>query len=401
MQLSNKDPTKWLTNQHFEKALIYQTKDRELKVTDVHLALHGDASQQYASTIYRACVSYQSRQKAETVNLVVKLVASKVNSITDESSFETELSVYRDVLSKMESILGDTKFGPELIFTANEPVPHMLLEDLTHRQFVFGKTLLNLDSSTVVVKKLAQFHAVSYSMTSASTNKLSDKLSNGLFKAKPSDGVKFMLENFGVFTEQLSAWEGYSNYAERFKQLQPTFLERGMKIYTAADGFSFQVLNHGDFHYNNMAFKQKAADQNGLADVLFFDYQLSCWTTPAVDLLYFFYLVCDRETREGHRQQLVQIYHQEFTETLSRTGFVGKTPSLLHLNCDLVRAGFLEVVIAVCFLPFLFADYDQAINVYGNESDAQAYRRKLYNREEYRTLLEPLLPRFLHQGFLG
>lgn len=117
MHLANKDPTTWLTGQLFQKALTQYTTDRGLEVEDVHLAVHGNAAQQYASTIYRACVSYRSRGKTESIKLIVKLVASKVNSLADELTFDTELKVYRDYLSKMETMLGDDakafKFGPK------------------------------------------------------------------------------------------------------------------------------------------------------------------------------------------------------------------------------------------------------------------------------------------------
>lgn len=63
-----------------------------------------------------------------------------------------------------------------------------------------------------------------------------------------------MLENFTLFAEVLSQWDGYEKYAERLKSIQPTFMERGAAIYRGR-GFGFHVLNHGDFHYNNMLFK--------------------------------------------------------------------------------------------------------------------------------------------------
>ncbi|XP_058119629.1 uncharacterized protein LOC131284812 [Anopheles ziemanni] len=397
MPATNKDPTSWLTHQLFQKALVQHTADRALVVEDVHLALHGNAAQQYASIIYRATVSYRSRGKTESIKLIVKLMASKVNSIADELSYDTELAVYRDCVAKMEATPSDTdakKFSPKLIYAASEPQPYIILEDLTSRHYGHKNNLLGTEDAKLVLIKLAQFHATSYSFVNNRP-----AINNGLFKQKPSEGVKFMLENFSIFTEELEKWDGYGKYAERLRNIQPTFIERGVGIYDGAkNGCAISVINHGDFHYNNMLFKLD--NDHRVADVIFYDYQLSCWTTPAVDLLYFLYLVCDRETRETKRAELVQLYHQSFTDTLSRVGFMGTAPTLLDINCDLLRAGFLELAIAVCFIPFLFADYNQAINVYSNEEDAKAYRRKLYNQEQFKDIIKPLLSRFLHQGFL-
>uniref|UniRef100_A0A1Y9H2X0 CHK domain-containing protein n=1 Tax=Anopheles dirus TaxID=7168 RepID=A0A1Y9H2X0_9DIPT len=400
-QQANKDPVHWLTSQLFQKALVSHTADRSLEVEDVHLAVHENGAQQYSSTIYRASVSYRSRGKADTIKLIVKLTTSKVNSVADERSFDTELKVYRDYLAKMNAIVGESstsRLAPRLIYTATDPVPFLILEDLTTAELVHCSKLLGLDDATVVLVKLAQFHAASYSLSSSTTLNAPDAVNNGLFVQKPSDGVKFLLENFTIFTEELSRWDGCTKYAERFKNILPTFLERGATIY-GARGFSFNVLNHGDLHYNNMLFKIDT-DEHRVRDVVFYDFQLSCWTTPAVDLLYFLYLVCDRETRETQRHQLIQLYHQEFTRTLGIAGYMGKAPTLHDISCDLLRAGFLEVTIAICFTPFLYADHSQAMAVYGNEEDARNYRRGLYNHPEYQAIIMQLLPFFLHKGFL-
>lgn len=119
-----------------------------------------------------------------------------------------------------------------------------------------------------------------------------------------------------------------------------------------------------------------------------------------MDLLYFLYFICNRKTRDSQRHALIQLYHQEFTRTLDTVGYMGKVPTLLDINCDLQRAGFLEVVLAICFVPFLFADYNQTLNVYGNEEEARAYRRALYNGSQFKEVILPLLPYFLYKGYL-
>uniref|UniRef100_A0A182K460 CHK domain-containing protein n=1 Tax=Anopheles christyi TaxID=43041 RepID=A0A182K460_9DIPT len=401
MHLANKDPTTWLTGQLFQRALAQYTTDRSLEVEDVHLAVHGNVAQQYASTIYRACISYRSRGKTESIKLIVKLVASKVNSLTDEQTFDTERKVYRDYLTKMDTLLDGggmaSKFGPRLIYSANDPVPHLILEDLSSQQFVHNCKLLDVDDAKIVLLKLAQFHASSYSLTNTSAANSLDALNNGLFKQKPSEGVQFMMENFAIFTEVLSQWDGYAQYAERLKCIKPTFVDRGAAIYSGR-GFGLHVLNHGDFHYNNMLFKLDP--ERRVKDTVFYDFQLSCWTTPAVDLLYFLYFVCNRATRDSQRHALIQHYHQEFVRTLNAVGFMGKVPTLLDINCDLQRAGFLEVVLAICFIPFLFADHNGTLDVYGSEDTARAYRRRLYDEPQYKEIILPLLPYFLYKGFL-
>lgn len=55
-----------------------------------------------------------------------------------------------------------------LIYSADDPVPHLILEDLASQQFVHSCKLLDVDDAKIVLIKLAQFHATSYSLTNTS-----------------------------------------------------------------------------------------------------------------------------------------------------------------------------------------------------------------------------------------
>ncbi|XP_058817297.1 uncharacterized protein LOC131680600 [Topomyia yanbarensis] len=403
--LAKKDPTRWLDTAFFEKVLRQGINDKNLTVEDLLLCVHANVGEHYASTIYRANVQYRSQGKIEPIALIVKLVTSKVNKFADNSSFENEVHQYRNVINPMQDLLKQAgaenyELCPKLMFASAEPQPVIVLEDVTPRKFETYKHLLNLENSKVIAAKLAKFHAASYCLNKDVTNKNLDNHSDGLFKEKPSEGVKFMEENFEIFADELSKWNGFEKYSEKLFNLKPNFIKRGVEIFNQHNGnTSFKVLNHGDFHYNNMLVRL-FADTTSVLDALFIDFQLSFWGSPAVDLFYLLYLVCDKETRENHKQELIYYYHQRFTETLRNVGHMGTPPTLFEINSDLLKFGFLEVIIAACFMPFLFADYSAASSAIGCSQDAKAYRRQLYNNPQYRELIEPLLPYFLHKGFL-
>ncbi|XP_058447894.1 uncharacterized protein LOC131428187 [Malaya genurostris] len=400
-----KDPTRWLDNAFFEKALRHGLNDKDLTVGDLLISVHANAGEHYTSTIYRANVRYRSKGKTEPIALIIKLVSSKVNKLTDESSFENELHHYKNVIKPMQDLLKQAgvehfELGPKLMYASTEPQPVIVLEDVTPRKFEVYKHLLNLDNSKTVAAKLAKFHAASYCLIKDVTNKNLNNQSGGLFRDKPSEGVNFLEENFEIFTEEISKWNGFEKYSEKLNNLLPNFTKRAVEIYSQyGRTTNHKVLNHGDFHYNNILF-QFCTDTTSVVDVLFIDFQLSFWGTPAIDLFYLLYLVCDKETRENHKQELIYYYYQQFTETLRNIGNMSTAPSLFDINSDLLKCGFLEVIIAICFVPFLHADYSSASNVSGSVQDAKAYRRQLYNDPRYRETIEPLLPYFLHKGFL-
>lgn len=65
----------------------------------------------------------------------------------------------------------------------------------------------------------------------------------------------------------MKTWDGYEMIAQKMEIMVEKFEELGSKVYETGKGSSFNVLNHGDFHFNNMLFKK---DNDGkIADVLF------------------------------------------------------------------------------------------------------------------------------------
>lgn len=52
-------------------------------------------------------------------------------------------------------------------------------------------------------------------------------------------------------------------------------------------------------------------------------------------------MIADRTTREQHRGKLLQTYHKEFVGTLEREGFLGKAPTLLDFQVELLKNGVL------------------------------------------------------------
>lgn len=109
--VSKKDPTAWLDNAFFEKVLRQALSDKAITVEDFFISLNNDSSTQYASTIYRATVSYWIKGKVDHIALVIKLISSKVNQLADANSFQNELNLYRNYISRMEDLLAQAGYS--------------------------------------------------------------------------------------------------------------------------------------------------------------------------------------------------------------------------------------------------------------------------------------------------
>lgn len=77
-----------------------------------------------------------------------------------------------------------------------------------------------------------------------------------------------MKNNMQLFVNEVKTWSGFEMIIEKMESLVEKFEVRGEKVYQEnASGDGYNVLNHGDFHFNNMLFKKDS--EGKLSDVLF------------------------------------------------------------------------------------------------------------------------------------
>lgn len=66
-------------------------------------------------------------------------------------------------------------------------------------------------------------------------------------------------KSLAIFAEVLKEWEGCEKYAERFEVFKTEYLSRVLKTYAINKSeFGYNVLNHADFHINNLLFKKNS-----------------------------------------------------------------------------------------------------------------------------------------------
>ncbi|KAL7047622.1 hypothetical protein ACKWTF_003058 [Chironomus riparius] len=394
----------WINESFFEKVLRTSNGDKNLNISEFNVAPSNNSQEHYASTIFKATVKYANKFNCEEVTkLLIKLVVPKAIAFSDENSFDTELNMYLSTLPDLQRLLNqngeNVQFAPKLLYSSKDPVPLLVLEDVTMNGYDNTTGPLDLFGIKCVTSKLAKFHAASIYIDR--DGKEVSYYKNGLFNLKSRDGLNFMKNNMYLFVDELKSWRGYDECTDKMKNIAKKFEELGEKVYQAnpsADGFN--VLNHGDFCYNNMLFKKD--DDGKVCDVLFVDYQMTKWGSPCIDLYYLLHLVASREVSENHRDEIISYYYEELVKSLKDIGYMTKPPNMLDLNVELLKNGFLEVLIAVCFMPFMFMDpkiHDTEL-AFENGIEGLLLRQDLYRNPEFKTFIKKLLPKFLHKGLL-
>lgn len=114
-------------------------------------------------------------------------------------------------------------------------------------------------------------------------------------------------------------------------------------------------------------------------------------------------MVASQEARENNRDDIIFHYYKEFVSSLKSIGFMSKPPGMLDLNVELLRNGFLEVMIAVCFLPFFYLDVhtqDPEI-AYENGVEGLNLRKSLYKDPKYKQMVTKVMSDYLYKGLLN
>lgn len=108
-------------------------------------------------------------------------------------------------------------------------------------------------------------------------------------------------------------------------------------------------------------------------------------------------LVIDNRTKTDYRNKILYEYHKHFAMLLAKMRFSGKVPSLVDLQMELLRNGFLEVFHIAVFEKYkyvkltetTFDNYEE-----GNPDDP------CYSNEEYCGIVRSELYSLLNKGFL-
>uniref|UniRef100_A0A1B0CKG0 CHK kinase-like domain-containing protein n=2 Tax=Lutzomyia longipalpis TaxID=7200 RepID=A0A1B0CKG0_LUTLO len=403
---------KWLNRDFFETALRQYEKDENLKVTDVEVKRILDTSEPTTSAIFSASVSYSlfNSTNENSTKLIVKTPASILEDNSDavpaepsiDPLFETEIEMYTKTLPAIGKYLlcslDERVFFPNLIYHSKSPNYVLVFDDITDKGFAKVTNQLNFENSKLIFSKLAKLHACSMFLEQK-TNEVSD-YKQGLFRVRP-DGVEHMLNSISKLIDEIATWPNHENYVEKFKNIHENFHRKIRRLYsvnTPTDGYN--VLNHGDFHFRNMMFK---TDKQGTAyDFMLVDYQVCIWGSPALDVIYALYMVASKDTLEKHREDLLTHYYDEFVAAHRTLGVKEKPPSRLDFNTELIRHGILEMIIAVCFMPYVHVDFSKVSidDLMANGEASKDVRREIYGHPDYKKAIQELLPKYLEKGFL-
>lgn len=98
-------------------------------------------------------------------------------------------------------------------------------------------------------------------------------------------------------------------------------------------------------------------------------------------------------------------YHGEFVRTLKSFGFIGKLPSLLDLNVEILKHSAFVMMLKIVFLPFMFVDWsemkaDDLMGIEENRDASYKLKVKILQNPLCQRLLKEALKEWTAKGYL-
>lgn len=125
----------------------------------------------------------------------------------------------------------------------------------------------------------------------------------------------------------ISTWPDFDHYTEKLRRLRRNLIEKGCQMFDPNPNH-FNSLNHGDFWLNNIMIKHKTDDvESNFENIIFIDFQDSCWSSATIDLHY----ILNTSLCETHRpntfKALLECYREELSMTLTRLSYRKHIPT--------------------------------------------------------------------------
>lgn len=206
-----------------------------------------------------------------------------------------------------------------------------------------------------------------------------------------------------AFHEAVESYgEEYSVYADKIKRWSLKEFMAGFLKVAEPMRCGLQILTHGDVWVNNFMIKYDS--ENNPIDVLLIDFQMSFWSSPAVELIYFFISSLRDDIKVERFDDLVEFYHSELFNSLKTLNYKKHIPTFAELQDDMVDKGF-SIATSLIFVLFVCKlDSEEVVSMdklFKGGEEADNILKIIYNNEYFAKACKTWLPFLNQRGFLN
>ncbi|KAL9888380.1 uncharacterized protein ACN427_008109 [Glossina fuscipes fuscipes] len=405
-------PSNWVTHAYMEKILKEYLESPQIRLLQMDMkpaTLNGENYASVMSRIYVKYVTSSDDTKPEERFLILKSLFGNDHDVaemfTEYKTCEIEMAMYERILPKLSAFLGTTKFYAR---TLKVDYDHsaILFEDLSASGgYVLADRLKGLDEKHVfmILKNLAKFHAAAAVLNKTTDGSL-EKFDYGMFNKHTDKNAALFEHMFEVCAKYSGSCSQLGKYyEEKLKKLIPYIIEKGRDAYESKP-HHFSTLCHGDLWVNNMLVLYNREDKTP-EDLVFIDFQLCRWSSPAIDLHYFFNTSLEPKLHldPNALDRFVQFYHSNLEEMLRKLNYRDHIPNLREFVLQLEETRFAAVAAALAVQPVVTTEPAEGADLHCFVDDtekARTFRQNLYVKKRLQNNAIKLLPYFDALGLL-
>ncbi|XP_033222887.1 uncharacterized protein LOC117176730 [Belonocnema kinseyi] len=329
------------TEKTLEDILAKATKDegQDVRILSWDFGEASAKGDSYLSTVSRILVKGEVNGKPTEVKLVVKSLPKNLGrrkTFRSADFFYNEITFYEEVIPTFEKFI-KSKGQPQLLniprclaSLIDGENDFIVLEDVTPLGFkpVTRQNSLDFAQCCFILEAMARFHAVSLAF------KDQNKQEFEIMKSKIKETY---------FADELWEWyKRFHGYSIRItkdaleKEYPGSEAEQKFNSYNFGDLYSksaefckrtdypTSVINQGDSWAPNFLVQEIAPNE---MQVLMLDFQLARCVSPVLDIAFLIYSCTDKQLRDKHFDEFLEIYHKEVSKSIE---LLGSNPQKLY-----------------------------------------------------------------------
>ncbi|EDW12109.1 uncharacterized protein LOC122757238 [Drosophila mojavensis] len=379
----------YLTPQFFRRSLEHGLQQQDLKVLDVKLTDLTRGGENYCSNIYRANVKYQTAERKQLeCSLIVKCMPAEKQAILARLHiYNKETVFYLHIKPKLEALMWRSNaneetwtLGARHYYSTTQPEQTIIFEDLCCEGYQLKCRQLGLDveHAKLVMRKLAEYHALTMIMAEHEPETVIDRYPFGLLHMDAIKSEPFKLL-FGTQLLKLAALisdcEGFGSITRKLYRYHEHFTERVLKSVYPLRGV-FNVLNHGDLWINNIFFKYD--EHCKVQQVRLIDFQLCFYGSLGFDVNYFLNTSLELDVLRTKRQQLIDTYFDALLDCLKQLPWHKPLPKYEDIMAEIREREAYGFFVAFGFFPLMsMIGIDSEDNSLKNFHDEEFARQKV------------------------
>ncbi|XP_016938880.2 uncharacterized protein [Drosophila suzukii] len=384
----------YLTPQFFRRTLEHGLQRLDLQVMGVQLTNLTRGGENYCSNIYRAQVRYRNAENCvlETSLIVKSMPDEKQAILARLHIYNKETIFYLNIKPKLEALMWRAEeathpwsLAAKHYYSTTQPEQTIIFEDLCSKGYQLKCRQLGLDfeHSSLVMRKLAEYHALTMVMAEQEPETIVERYPFGLLHMDAIKSEPFKLL-FGTQLLKLAALvgdcEGFGGITTKLYRYHEHFIDRVLKaVYPLRGGHN--VLNHGDLWVNNIFFKYDS--EYKAQQVKIIDFQLCFYGSLGFDINYFLNTSLELEVLRDHRQELIDIYHKVLVDTLKHLPWSKPLPSHGDIMDEIRKREAYGFFVAFGFFPLM-----SMIGVDSEDNSLKNFHDETFARQKVQLMFE-------------